>query len=188
MAWRCHGDQNQLAVYEAWWNFHSLSLSHTHAVSCLMVPCMWTSEIENYFTRTESRVPHLRTTTSQLQKGRPGGAASVIECGRAGLSATLRHDVTFCQKTHWLGSWRDRLIVFCSVYLLLGVWRWLGWLSVAESECMCVFSKRASVQAMTCPIEVGLDTAWFASPHISLATHRLRLSPSEIQYIPSSTE
>lgn len=89
---------------------------------------------------------------------------------------------TWCHilKTHWLGSWKHCLIVFCSLYLLLGVWRLLGWLSVAESECMCVFSKHATRQEMTCPIVVGLDTVWFTSPHISLAIHRLHLSPSEI--------
>lgn len=133
--------------------------------------------IENYFILHPAfRLPRYRTTTSQLQKGRLGGAAFVIECGWVGVSATSRHDVTFCQKTHRLGSWRDCLIVFCSMYLLLGVWRWLGWLSVAKSECMCVLSKRASRQEMTCPIVVGLDTAWFASSHVSLATHCLHLA------------
>lgn len=148
------------------WSMKKLSLplsrahTHTHpcAVSCLMVPCMWTSEIENYYTRTESRVPHSRTTTSQPQKELPGGAASADERGWTGVSATWRHDVTLCLKTHRLGSWKDCLIVFCSLYLLLGVWGWLFGLSVAESECMCVFSKRASRQEMTCPIVVGLDS------------------------------
>lgn len=81
---------------------------------------------------------------------------TLSERGWTGVSATSRHDVTFCLKTLTGLAKGFFSCVLLSVFIAwcVGVARLVfsRWVHV------CVFRKRASRQEMTCPIVVVLDT------------------------------